>query len=270
MKTATLLGGIGVLCLSLALPTAAQTGVTGAISNAFGEIGDFFGDLFGRTDDRVRTVVLHADLSPLDENPAVTDRDVTGTMTVRIRANQTEDGKLNEAYIIFDGNLNTGQQSETITAFHIHRGRPGVNGPVVIGGQLIGTTPLNTGSPARLRTTHTINDAAGLEHIRNILENPTNYYVNVHSSSYPGGLVRGQLRESEHTATRRLERQLVLGMHTFDQDLVDIKRLIVMMAAKDGLVNPQDRDRMLNEIRQRQQRIDTRRQALGINTTKVN
>lgn len=263
MKKAVLLGGLGVLCLTLAFPIRAQNGVTGAISNTFSEIGDFFGDIFGGEDDPVRSVVLHADLSPLNENPALTDRDASGSMTVRIRANQNEDGEITEAFVVFDGTVNG--QGETITAYHIHRGRPGQNGPVVIGGQLSGNLPVNTGTPARLNSSVMINDDARLEAIKNILDNPTNYYVNVHSSSQPGGLIRGQLRESEVAATRRLERQVVLGLHTFDQDLVDIKRLIVLMAAKDGLVNPQERDRILNDLRSRQERINQRNDALGLN-----
>ncbi|GIW05215.1 MAG: hypothetical protein KatS3mg060_0020 [Dehalococcoidia bacterium] len=62
-------------------------------------------------------------------------------------------------------------------AAHIHRGPPGVNGPVVVplpaGPNVSGTVPLTPGGLYDL--------LAG------------NWYVNVHSPSFPGGEVRGQL-----------------------------------------------------------------------------
>lgn len=63
-----------------------------------------------------------------------------------------------------------------LSGAHIHSGAAGVNGPVVVNfsGQLTGT------------------DLADLD-LANVLANPTNYYVNLHNSVYPGGALRGQL-----------------------------------------------------------------------------
>jgi hypothetical protein len=59
---------------------------------------------------------------------------------------------------------------------HIHNAAAGANGSVVVdfSGQLSGTN---------------LNDAD----LANVLLNPTNFYVNLHNSVFPGGAIRGQL-----------------------------------------------------------------------------
>lgn len=68
------------------------------------------------------------------------------------------------------------------TAAHIHRAPPGENGPIVIplpaGGNVSGTVPITPGGLSDL--------LAG------------KWYVNVHSTAYPGGEVRGQLGIEHH------------------------------------------------------------------------
>ncbi|MEU4407398.1 CHRD domain-containing protein [Streptosporangium sp. NPDC023963] len=75
------------------------------------------------------------------------------------------------------------------TAFHIHRGKAGVNGPVVI--DLL--------SNGRIRG----NTAAGSVSVkssllRDIKAKPKNWYANLHTRQFPDGAVRGQL----HTGSR--------------------------------------------------------------------
>jgi len=64
-------------------------------------------------------------------------------------------------------------------AAHIHRGRSGVAGPVVI--------PFGAGFKAKgcQKASKTIIEA--------IETNPNRYYVNIHNAKYPGGAIRGQL-----------------------------------------------------------------------------
>jgi hypothetical protein len=73
---------------------------------------------------------------------------------------------------------------EPVTAAHIHQAPAGVNGPIVIPLSVaLGTT---SGS-----TNETISVAQSL--IDQISANPSGFYVNVHSSIFPGGEIRGQL-----------------------------------------------------------------------------
>jgi hypothetical protein len=72
-----------------------------------------------------------------------------------------------------------------ISAFHIHKGAAGVAGDVVVnlqglGGVFIGGTMTVT-TPITATTA------------QEMLQNPGNFYVNVHTTQFPNGAVRGQL-----------------------------------------------------------------------------
>ncbi|WP_431925698.1 CHRD domain-containing protein [Nonomuraea jabiensis] len=76
------------------------------------------------------------------------------------------------------------------TAFHIHRGKAGVNGPVVIDLLTNGTIHGNTSSGSvRVKDTSVLNG---------IKKNPKNWYANLHTSEFPDGAVRGQLHGAHH------------------------------------------------------------------------
>ena len=77
---------------------------------------------------------------------------------------------------------------DTARAAHVHEGPAGSNGPVVA----------NLAAPADGNAADclTAGEAGkGLEpgQVAEILENPEDYYVNVHNAEYPSGALRGQL-----------------------------------------------------------------------------
>jgi hypothetical protein len=67
------------------------------------------------------------------------------------------------------------------TAAHVHFAPAGSNGPVVI--------PLP--APTSGSSAGCVNADPTL--VQNIINHPTDYYVNVHNAEYPGGAIRGQL-----------------------------------------------------------------------------
>lgn len=67
------------------------------------------------------------------------------------------------------------------TASHIHKAVAGVAGPVVV--------PLSP--PTSGESSGCVD--VGRDLIREIIQNPEGFYVNVHNAEYPGGALRGQL-----------------------------------------------------------------------------
>ena len=68
------------------------------------------------------------------------------------------------------------------TAAHIHRGAKGTTGPIVVHLLSPNAQGVSTGCTHAPRAL-----------IVAIMQDPADYYVNVHNMAYPGGAVRGQL-----------------------------------------------------------------------------
>lgn len=118
---------------------------------------------------RVGDHTLTASLNGAKESPNG-DPNGTGKVTVRLRpAAGTVCATATWAHI------------GTPKAAHIHRGRPGVNGDVVV--DLTGSVTGGTHCATGLR--HTL--------IHRIAEHPRRFYFNIHNNAYPAGAIRGQL-----------------------------------------------------------------------------
>jgi hypothetical protein len=84
------------------------------------------------------------------------------------------------------------KSGETYTRAHIHKAPAGVNGPILWDFLEAGVPVASIGDqPATLRGVARPRAAAVLD---DLLANPDQYYVNVHSTAFPGGAMRGQLR----------------------------------------------------------------------------
>ena len=84
------------------------------------------------------------------------------------------------------------KSGETYTRAHIHKGVAGVNGPIhwdfLEAGNPVASI---SDQPSQLRGVARPRAAAVLA---DLLANPAGYYVNVHSTVFPGGAMRGQLQ----------------------------------------------------------------------------
>jgi CHRD domain len=112
---------------------------------------------------------LQATLLPGNQVPAVAS---TGSGTALVTLNQ------GQGEVCWDINV-SGLTTPVILA-HIHSGAAGTNGPVVVDFM----EPVNGLDGC-------VTADAGL--IKQIRQDPASFYVNVHTTMFPGGEVRGQL-----------------------------------------------------------------------------
>jgi hypothetical protein len=101
-----------------------------------------------------------------------TEPNATGTAVVRIR----------RAAGLVCYRLHAANVTLPTTAAHIHRGAAGVNGPVVVPFTAPGADGNSSGCTASTPAL-----------IDEIIGNPANFYVNVHTKEHPGGAIRAQL-----------------------------------------------------------------------------
>ena len=111
-------------------------------------------------------------LSGANERPNPADPDGSGTAWVTINSGQGE-----VCFAIFVEDI-----ALPAIGAHIHVGDATISGPVVVGL----APPDATGSSDGCVS-------ADKELLKTIIQEPWNYYINVHSTEYPGGAVRGQL-----------------------------------------------------------------------------
>lgn len=113
---------------------------------------------------------VFANLSGVQEVPGPGDPDATGAAIVTLypRAGRV------------CADISLARVGEPVMA-HIHAGRAGVAGPVVIG--------LTSAVTGGARCTSGVSQTL----IEKIQRHPARYYVNVHTAEYPNGALRGQL-----------------------------------------------------------------------------
>jgi CHRD domain len=119
---------------------------------------------------------LSTDLSGAEDAPGPGDADASGAADLTLNQGQGE--------VCFD--LSWAQIDGTVVAAHIHVGDAGTPGPIVVGlfmGTAFGGTGADSGCVGGVDS----------DLIKAIRQNPSGYYVNVHSTVFPAGAVRGQL-----------------------------------------------------------------------------
>ena len=146
------------------------------------------------------TIPFRAVLSPANEVPAVSIN-ASGAATVWLHVNRDAEGRVTSASTDFNVSFRFPSRVQ-FTGLHIHRGRAGENGPVTIDSGIRGPEPVvsETGQGVINRQGFTASsNASGLDTVNGMLSDPSAYYVNLHSTEFPGGVVRGQLQRANMT-----------------------------------------------------------------------
>ncbi len=131
-------------------------------------------------------------LLPSNEVPPIIGYAASGPGIVTVKTIRRPDGSVEAGVVTFDANYRF-PDSPTVTGFHIHDGPAGSNGPVTINTGISGGSPIAATSSGNLFRTVTVGDAAGINTLNSLVSTPEKQYINLHTSVYPGGVIRAQL-----------------------------------------------------------------------------
>lgn len=115
---------------------------------------------------------LSTSLTGAAEVPGPGDTDGTGSASIRLNQGQKQ-----VCYELMVSNI------ATATAAHIHRGAIGVAGEVVV----------TLAAPAASGKSNGCVENVSEDLIKEIRQDPSKFYVNIHNADFPDGAVRGQL-----------------------------------------------------------------------------
>jgi hypothetical protein len=122
--------------------------------------------------------VLHARLAAANETTGSTST-AKGHTLIKVR---------NDGTIEFKTHINN-RNHETFVAGHIHQAPAGVAGPVVVP---LFVSPAPATSARHIKQRGEAAPNAGTSGA-DLCQNPSAYYVNYHTTAFPGGAIRGQL-----------------------------------------------------------------------------
>lgn len=122
--------------------------------------------------------VLHARLAAKNETTGSTST-ARGHTVIKVREAGT---------ITFKTQINN-PNHETFIAGHVHQAPVGVPGPIVVP---LFVSPSPPTSARHIKQSGTATPNAGTTGA-DLCQNPSAYYVNYHTTAFPGGAIRGQL-----------------------------------------------------------------------------
>jgi len=135
----------------------------------------------------------------------------SGIATVVVLRGRNTDGSVGAAEAIFNLDYTGFDPGTVFTGFHIHNGAAGVNGSVIINtgiGPGAASVPADATGAGNLTYTVAMSPldatfATEVGTVNSLFATPGNQYINIHTTTFGGGVMRDQLRTAE-TATIRV------------------------------------------------------------------
>lgn len=135
---------------------------------------------------------FQAALLQSNEFPVISNADAAGSGLANVTLHLTRDASNNitAATADFVVTLQNFPAGTSLTGAHIHPGRPGTSGGVIVStGLASGEIVLTNGSGTITKTGVNVDATVA----QNIINDPIGFYFNVHTTVSTGGAVRGQL-----------------------------------------------------------------------------
>jgi hypothetical protein len=133
------------------------------------------------------TPVFKLHLKPNQEVPPIKGLKADAVGSVTFDLERSAAGVITSGEVIFYFNYSF-PGPVTITGLHIHQGAKGVNGPIVVSSNIATFTDADGQGNVTAVVTGTSSST-----LQAILDNPRNYYVNLHTSVNTDGAMREQM-----------------------------------------------------------------------------
>ena len=142
-------------------------------------------------------VVFTATLLPSNEIPAIANGENTGSGTATVTVTIVRDAAnaITATNATFDVSVKDFPSTTSINIAHIHEGSASVpSGPIKVNTTLAsGQVLIVNGGASFTRT----NINVPFDVAQGMLDNPSGYYFNIHTTLNPGGVARGQLTRTQ-------------------------------------------------------------------------
>jgi uncharacterized protein (TIGR03437 family) len=152
----------------------------------------------GAMADTAQTIPFLTQLLPANETPPITDTS-TGNVIVWVHVVRDNGGNITSGSVDFDVSTKF-SSAVTVTGLHIHNAPAGTAGSIVIPTDVNATTnsiAVDATGKVRIQKQVQVPAPATVATIVDMLANPQNYYVNIHTTDHAGGAMRGQVVPAE-------------------------------------------------------------------------
>src|SRR6185295_3411987 len=139
-------------------------------------------------------------MSPLQEVPAIANLDAEGAALIQVQVTRNNAGAITSGSVTFDVDYRFPAPA-TITGLEISNGAAGTTGPAVIATGISSPTReianVTRGNLFRIVDIGSGN-TAGLQALTSLFADPTQFYVNIRTTTAAGGAIRGQLSKDTY------------------------------------------------------------------------
>jgi uncharacterized protein (TIGR03437 family) len=145
------------------------------------------------------TTIFRAVLLPASEVPAVNNLNARGMADVMVGVTRDASGQIASGTVDVLARV-TFPAAATGVGLGVWNGNTGQNGPLMFNTPLSAQTPYAiqpNGDSIHLAAQVTADNPAAVTALRNLLANPSQFYVNVLTSANPNGAMRGQLQRAQ-------------------------------------------------------------------------